>query len=94
MPKDLISSVVYKLQCGLCNELHYGNSISHLDTRSGEQKGVSPITGKNVKQINNCAVHGPLLHCNYLPSFDIFNILAHENKKFLLETKESLLNHC
>ena len=35
IPKDLISGVVYKFQCGLCNESYYGESIGHLDIRSG-----------------------------------------------------------
>ena len=41
VPKYLISAVVYKLQCGLCNESYYGESIKHLDIRSGEYVGVS-----------------------------------------------------
>ena len=49
IPKDLISGVVYKFQCGLCNESYYGESIRLLDTRSGEYTGVSPLTGKKVK---------------------------------------------
>ena len=35
IPKDLISGAVYKFQCGLCNESYYGESIRHLDIRSG-----------------------------------------------------------
>ena len=50
-----------------------------------------PLTGKKVKPIKNSAVRDHLLHCNYLPSFDNFSILVHENKKFFLEIKESLL---
>ena len=34
-----------------------------------------------------------LLHCNFLPSFDNFSVLAHENKRYLLEIKESHANH-
>ena len=83
VPKDLISGVVYKFQCG--------ESIRHLDIRSGEHIGVSPLTGKKVKSSNNSAICHHLLHCNFLPSFDNFSVLAHENKKYLLEIKESLL---
>ena len=36
--KDLISGVAYKLQCGLCNESYYGESIRHLDIRSRERR--------------------------------------------------------
>ena len=52
---------------------------------------MSPLTGKKVKTINNSVVCDHLLHCNYLSSFDSFSILAHENKKFLLEIKETFL---
>ena len=91
IPKDLISGVVYKFQCGLCNESYYGESIRHLDIRSGEHIGVSLLTGKKVKPSNNSAICDHLLHCNFLPSFGNFSVLAHENKKYLLEIKESLL---
>ena len=36
-PKELISSVVYKFQCGLYNVSYYGERIRHLDITSGEQ---------------------------------------------------------
>ena len=52
---------------------------------------MSSLTGKNVKPVKNSAVHYHFLHCNYLPSFDNFSILVHEEKKILLEIKESLL---
>ena len=91
IPRDLISGVAYKFQCGLCNESNYGDSIRQSDMRSGEHIGVSPLTRKKVKPSNNSAICDHLLHCDFLPSFDNFSVLAHENKKYLLETKESLL---
>ena len=91
MPKDLISGVVYKFQCGFCNKSCYGESIRRLDIRSGEHIGVSTLTGKKVKPSNNSAFCDHLLHYNFLPSFDNFSVLAYENKKYLLEVKESLL---
>ena len=89
--KDLIYGVVCKFQCGLFNESHYGKNIRHLDKRSWEHIGVSPLTGKKVKPINNTAVGDHLLHCKYLPSFDNFSILALKNKQFFLEITGSLL---
>ena len=59
--------------------------------KNGEHIGVSPLTGKKVKPSNNSAICDHLLHCNFLPSFDNFSVLAYENKKYLLEIKESLL---
>ena len=66
-------------------------SIRHLDIRSGEHIGASPLTKKKVKPSKNSAICDHLLHCNFSPSFDNFSVLAHKNKKYLLEIKESLL---
>ena len=91
IPKDLISGVVYKFQCGLCNESYYGESIRHLDIRSGEHIGVSPLTGKKVKPSNNGVICDHLLHCNFLPSFVNFSVLAHKNRKYLWKLKRALI---
>ena len=80
IPKVLISIAVYKFQCGLCNESYYGESIRHLNIRSGEHIRVPPLTEKKLKPSNNSAICGHLLHCNFLPSFDNFNVLVHEKK--------------
>ena len=66
-------------------------SIRHLDIRYGKHIGVSPLTKKKFKPVNNRAAHDHLLYYIYLSSFDNFSIFARENKKFLLEIKESLL---
>ena len=88
IPKDLVPRVVYKFKCGLCNESYYGDSIIHLNIRSWEHIGVPPLAGEKVKQINNSSILDHLLHCNYLPSFDNFSILAYEK---LLQIEESFL---
>ena len=31
IPKELTSGVVYKFQCGLCNEFYYGECVRHLN---------------------------------------------------------------
>ena len=79
IPKDLISGIVSKFQCGLCNDSHYSESLRQLDINSGEHIGVSPITGKKVKPSNNSVICNHLLHCDFLPSFYNFSVLAHEN---------------
>ena len=58
-------------------------SIRHLGIRSWEHIGVSPFTGKKVKPTSNSSARDHLLHCNYLPSFDNFSLMTHENKKFI-----------
>ena len=89
--QGFISGFAYKFQCCLCNESNYSKNIRHWHIRSGKHIGVSPLSGKKVKPWNNNAICDHLLHCNFLPFFDHFSILAHENKKYLLESKESLL---
>ena len=89
IPKELTSGVVYKFQCGLCNESCYGKCVSHLNVRIGEHIQISPLTKKKVKP-KGSAVSDHLLLCNHSPSFKNFTVLTKENK-LLLELKESLL---
>ena len=88
--KELTSGVFYKFQCGLCNESYYGECVRHPNVRIGEHIGISPLTRKKVKP-KGSAVSDHLLLCNHSPSFENINVLTKENRKFLLELKESLL---
>ena len=87
--KELISGVVYKLQCGLCNESYYDEYVRHVNVRTGEHIGISPLI-KKVKP-KGSAASDHLLFCNHSPSFESYSVLNKENKKFELELKESLL---
>ena len=49
IPKELTSGVVYKLQCGFCNESYYGECEIHLNVRIAKHIGISPLTKKKVK---------------------------------------------
>ena len=64
IPKGLTSGLVYKFQCGLCNESYYGE---HLNVKIGEHTGISPLTRKQVKPKNN-SVADYLLFCNHSAS--------------------------
>ena len=90
VPKELTSGGVYKFQRGLCNESYYGECVRHLNVRIGEHIGISPLTRKKVKP-KGSAVSDHLLLCNHSPFFENFSVLTKENKKFMLELKESLL---
>ena len=90
IPKELTSGVVYKFQCGLCNESYYRECVRHLNVSIGEHIGISLLTRKKVKP-KGSAVSDHLLLCNHSPSFENVSLLNKENKKFLLELKESLL---
>ena len=78
--------MLHKFQCGLCNESYYGECVRHIAGRSGEHIGISPLTNKRVQRRRDSGV------CHHLLNFSYSRIvLCHENKKHLLEIKESLL---
>ena len=43
---NLVSGVVYEHTCGRCNFCYYGEIEWHLQVRSGEHIGISPLTFK------------------------------------------------
>ena len=79
IPKDLFC-VVYKFQCGLCNESYYGESATHMNVRIGEHIGISPLTKYHVKPKNSSVAYH-LLFCNHSASYDDFSILLRELKE-------------
>ena len=90
IPKELTFGAVYKFQCGLCNESCYDECVRLHNVRIGEYIGISSLTKKKVKP-KGSAVSDHLLLCNHSPSSESFSLLTKENKKFVLELKESLL---
>ena len=83
--------MAYKFQCGLSNESYSRECVRHFAVRSGEHIGISSLTTKRAQPRKDSAVCHYLLNCNYSPTFEDFSVLCHENKKYLLELKESLL---
>ena len=51
---------------------------------------ISPLPKKKVR-LKHSVVSDHLLLCNHSPSFESFSALNKENKKFVLELKQSLL---
>ena len=90
VPYDLVSGVVYEYTCGRCNSSYYGETERHLKVSSSEHIGISPLTFKKTKPSKESSIHDHLLECDNNLSFDEFTILAHRNKKYLLEIKESV----
>ena len=88
--KDLTSGVVYKFQCGLCNESYYDECVRYMNVRISEHIGISRFIKKQVKP-KNSSIADNLLFCNHSASYDDFSILTRENKNVLLELKDSLL---
>ena len=80
IPKDFTSGVIYGFQFGLCNESYYGECVRHLNVRTGEHIGISPLTKKQVKS-KSSSIADHLLFCNQSASFNDFSILTHENMR-------------
>ena len=90
IPKDLTSDVVYKFQCGLCNESYHGKCVRHLNVTINEHIGTLPLPKKQVKP-EKMSVADHLPFRNHPASYDNFRNLTRENKRILLELNESLL---
>ena len=71
-------------------ETYYGGCVSHLNVRIGNHIGISPLPKKKVKP-KGSAVSSHLVLCNHSLSFENFSVLTKENRKLVLELKESLL---
>ena len=51
IPNDLTYGVVYKFQCGLCNESYYDECVRHVNVRIGEHIGISPLAKKQAVRL-------------------------------------------
>ena len=92
--KDLVPQILHQVWFTSFNvdyESYYRECVRHLAERSGEHINVSPLTNKRVQPRKHIAVCRHLLNCNYSATLEDFSVLCHENKKYLLELKESLL---
>ena len=89
--QTLTSDVVYKFPCWLCNGSYNGECIRNLAVRIGEHVCISHLTSKKIQSRKNSAVCHNLLNCNYSSTFENFSVLCHDNMKYFLELKESLL---
>ena len=61
---ELLSLLVYNFKCNSCNAEYVGKTKRHYRTRTSEHIGVSPITGKCVKNNSQTSVvHHHMLFC-------------------------------
>ena len=87
IPKELTSDVMYKFQYGLCIETYYGKTVRHLVVRSSKHIGLSNLTNK--KSNLKIALEN-IIYYYMITLLHLAILLAHEDKKFRLEIKESL----
>ena len=94
IPKEIRSHLVYKFTCSCCNATYYGESERHFFVRASEHLGMTPLTGKRVKNPKKSAIFDHILLKGHDASFEDFTILLKENNKFKLHLKESFLTKC
>ena len=72
IPKELRSHLVYKFSRSSCNATYYGKTERHLNVRSGEHIGLSPLTGNRVACKPSAISDHLLLHEDNNSSFNNF----------------------
>ena len=91
LDKKIHSDLIYCYTCSNCNVTYYGKTYQHFFTRAAEHMGISNLIEKWVKNVKVSAVSDYRLQCEYVISFDDFDVLASETNNFRLLIKESLL---
>ena len=77
--------------CSCCNATYYGESERHFFVRDSEHLGMTPLTGKRVKNPKKSAIFDRILLKGHDASFEELTIPLKENNKLKLHLKESLL---
>ena len=73
IPKDLISGVAYKFQCGPCNEFYYGECMRQLNVKLVNML-VYHHLAENTLHLSSVTDH--LIFCNHSASYDDYSILT------------------
>ena len=84
-------SIFYYFPTFILLSSYYGETDRHLNFRSGEHIGISPLTFRKVKLSRESAIRDHLPNCSNFPSFGEFTILEYGHHKYILEIKESFL---
>ena len=92
IPKSLMSGVIYKYTCAVCNHSYIGSTKRYWEKRLEEHLHISALTGK---PLNGLQVFAPMLHTRSCQgariSRDNFSIIGREKDPYMLQVKESIL---
>ena len=90
--RELRSLLAYNLKHSSCNAEYIGKTKRYYRTRTSEHIGVSPLTGKFVKNNSQTsAIHDHMFFCIAAVCQEDFSILAKSSHNFKLEIQESIL---
>ena len=94
IPKSLMSGVIYKYTCAVCNHCYIGSTKRYWEKRLEEHVHVSALTGK---QLHGLQVFAPMQHirsdsCEVTSiKRDDFSIIGRDENPYILQVKESIL---
>ena len=71
---------MYKFTCSCCNATYYGESERHFFVRASEHLGMTPLTGKWVKNHKKSAIFDHILLKGHDTSFEDFNSLERKQQ--------------
>ena len=81
IPKEISSHLVHKFTCSCCNATYYGESERHFFVRASEHLGMTPLTGKRVRNPERSTIFHYILLNGHDASFEDFTILLKEKKQ-------------
>ena len=94
IPLSLVSGVIYKYNCVMCNRHYVGSTKRYWEERLAEHLHISALTGK---ALNGLQVFAPLAHVrsDCCPETKIsrenFKIIGYEKDPYLVQVKESII---
>ena len=94
IPKSLMSGVIYKYTCAVCNHCYIGSTKRFWEKRLEEHIHVSALTGK---QTHGGQVYVPMQHVRSdsclatTVTRNDFDIIGREENPYMLQVKESIL---
>ena len=91
IPKYFRSHLIYKFSCSCCNATYYCETERHLFVQASEHLGITPLTQKQVKNLEKSAIMDHILLEEHNSTYDGLSIPIPENNQFKLHLKESLL---
>ena len=92
IPNSLMSGVIYKYTCPVCNHSYIGSTKRYWEKRLEEHTHVSALTGNplNGQQIFTPMQHLKVGPCRVKIARDNFEIIGHEDHPYMLLVKESI----
>ena len=91
IPNSLMSGVIYKYTCPVCNHRYIGSTKRYWEKRLEEHTHLSALTGEPLSGVQ---IYAPMQHvrkeCRVKVARDNFNIIERKEQPYVLQIKESI----